>query len=187
MLAFVHVPKNAGGSIKHWIKTNNLKILHAGHKDLKGLVDHFPNCNILTSFAITRNTYSRCISLYNFVKIKSERRIKENKNSALGYKMLDIHKRGIEYTLEWFVDNNHVNVKYQQDFIKGVSLVIPFESLKVNFQKIQKLTNCYSPLTNTIHKSHNDTSHLFTQSYINCVERLFAPEIDYFNYSPNDK
>ena len=185
MLAFVHIPKTAGGSIKWWIKQYNLPVFCSGHKSLAELKQQ--SNSITKSFCVTRNTYARMISVYVFAEYKAHKRLSK-RNDQL-YKpakdMLAMHQKGIEYFIEWMVDCRHVNVRSQMGWIQDVDYVLSQENINQEFKIIQDLVNCKHPLPNSVHKLNYNPALYYTSSYISCINRLFADEIEYFKYAPS--
>ena len=188
MLAFVHIPKSGGGSVKWWIKNYKLPILHQGHCNLLELKESSPE-EITQSFCIVRNTYARIISVYNFAEYKARKRLVNKKTQFYkpAIEVLEKHSKGIEYFVQWMIERNHVNVVSQLDWINGVDLILQQENLKSDFVQIQQKLNCYHILPESIHKLNYNPQLFYTKSYINFINRIYEKEIEYFNYTPQYK
>lgn len=192
-IVFVHIPKAAGASIVRWGKQNNIKnFVNAGHHSLEQFSKIHPTTEIDKSFAITRNTYHRMLSLYNFAKNKH---IKVMKKVELGKRTLSqehinwlkksikVWDKGIIDYLDFTLEQTLINHD-QLNYIKDVDLIIPYESLNTDFEKIQKLINCNEPLTQTVHKYKKKAVVDMSTDYIKCIQKHFAEEIDFFQYTP---
>lgn len=190
-LAFVHIPKTAGASITKWFRTNNLPFQPIEHLTLQERKDRDPYLNYDKSFTVVRNTYSRMLSLYNFGKYKIPKSIwRANKTNNIDminnyYKPLqDAWNKGIVYYIDYCVANKLRNVKCQTDFIDGVDIILQYESLEQNFVQVQKLVNCYIPLTQQIHSYKNKTVMEYSTEYKKCIQKHFQKDLELFNYVP---
>lgn len=191
-IVFVHIPKSAGGSIVKWVKQNNVEnFVNAAHRSLLEFKKFQPTVGIYKSFTITRNTYYRMLSLYNFSKNKHYKKLKQvkvGKRSLPQDSITHTHKsikawdKGIVYYLDFILDHNfthHDQLKYIQD----VDLIISYENLKNEFNKIQQLTTCYEPLTQQVHAYKEKAVTDMSLEYVKCIKRHFAEELDYFQYT----
>lgn len=188
-IAFVHIPKSAGASIRSWANTNHLdNFVSIGHNSLKEYKDNDLDWTYDTSIAIPRNTYSRMISLYNFAKYKTLKNLEQAKrgkrvvNEVQLRESLTAWEKGITYFLDYILEysfSHHNQMKY----IKDVDILIRYENLQTDFYKIQELTNCNAPLVQHIH-NYKDKKYVTSLSsdYIKCIKRHFKEELEYFNY-----
>ena len=188
MFAFVHIPRTAGGSIKLWAQQNNIPLTVFGHYTAIQLkeITTWNQC-----FTVTRNTYSRLISLYLFSKPKAEKNIRlVRKYVEISKQVLENHSKVIEYFTKWYV--TEIPTFYNQlEYIKGVDILLSFENLIQDFTKIQSIIGCQAPLVQSKHKKYTKKFHapsvtpkeLLTTGYINTIKYLFAEELDYFDYT----
>ena len=186
-IGFVHIPKSAGGSIIRWAWENHANIfVQIGHHSLSEYNKH----HYEITFAIPRNTYRRILSLYNWADYKYTKTLKKNSETSEKYKMAKRQqkywRRGIVPFCDYIFENPEVRSHHDQlEYIKGVDLLLPYESLAEDFYKIQELFNSTVPLTYT---EHSRTSNLhvseLSTDFVKCIKRHFAEELDYFEYEP---
>tara|TARA_E500000178_G_scaffold354594_1_gene424124 strand:+ start:1210 stop:1797 length:588 start_codon:yes stop_codon:yes gene_type:complete len=186
-IGFVHIPKSAGGSILRWARANHANVfVEIGHNSLAEYRKHHYD----TTFAVPRNTYRRILSLYNWVDNKIIKILKKFSYKSLEYKTArrqqKYWRRGIVPFCDYIFENPEVRSHHDQlKYIKGVDLLLPYESLAEDFYKIQELFNSTVPLTYT---EHSRTSNLhvneLSTDFVKCIKRHFAEELDYFEYEP---
>lgn len=195
-IAFVHIPKTAGGSVVLWSKYNQKQneFRSVGHRSLREYLNKRPNFDYKTSFAIVRNTYDRMISLYNFKRNKilkdinkaEKKNLQEVKKERLN--LLEVWEKGIIYFIDFCVEHQSRSTLSQLHFIENVDTIIHFENLKNEFSLIQNELQCYSPLVQQKHSKPKESSVEISDDYINCIKRHFKEEIEYFDYnSPRRK
>lgn len=189
-IAFVHVPKAAGGSIKNWLTKNigRENYAYTGHFSLSDKKDILPEYD--KSFCVVRNTYDRLISLYTWMNLKFPRVIKkatnagneENLNKAL--KLKEGHDKGLIPFFETYQELNWTNLS-QLHYIKGIDYILRYETLDNDFKIIQEKLNCFEPLEKISHvqKSY-DKKIFYTDDFKNYVIKNFEEELDFFQYSP---
>ena len=178
-LFFVHIPKNAGTSVKKWGEDNSIGFMEYKHKELKNLHDRFPNHTDCKSFAIIRNTYERMVSYYMYSK-NLKRRIPS-----------DLTKVAAFGPVEWldFAIKNKKDVSWSQTrWIDGVDHVLRYENLQEDFKIIQELTGCYEPLPfENVSKRQEEKANLYNNNeFMTLIETQFKKEIEYFNYNRPD-
>ena len=194
-VAFVHIPKTAGGSIKTWLATNQEKYnfqyqthpsAHVFLQDMSLPFDF--------SFTCVRNTYDRMISLYEWTKYKIGKKVckKQRRNEVIEEDDLRVNgalEKGINYYLPWICENTGYSylMESQLVWIKDVDYIINTENLKEEFKIIQNKLNCHEALTQTVHKLNYDPAQYYSKEFVSIVERLYSEEIQYFNYKPNKK
>lgn len=194
-VAFVHIPKTAGGSIKSWLATHQKKYEFryqshpTAHVFLQDMTLSFD-----FSFTVVRNTYDRMISLYEWSKYKIGAKVRkqEKRNKVIktdDLRVIDALEKGINYYLPWIYENTGYShlMKSQLVWIKGVDYIINTENLKEEFKLIQNKLNCYEPLIQTVHKLSYDPVQYYSKEFVSTVEKLYGDEIQYFNYEPNRK
>ena len=147
-IAFVHVPKAAGGSIRNWLEKNSKEYnfsFQGGHAFLDELRDQ-TETPFDWSFSIVRNSYNRMISAYVFMNRKINDRIKRCRKQSLDEEMkywidLDnVHKKGICYFLQHmkFENNSHRFFTSQLEWINGVSCILKYENIDEEFKIVQE-------------------------------------------------
>jgi hypothetical protein len=191
-LVFVHIPKSAGASIVLWARQNKINyFVNAAHRSLSDFKKLYPTVDIYKSFAVTRNTYYRMLSLYNFAKNKHfnvlkqaevGKRILLQDEISLIKKKIAAWNKGIVYYLDFTLNQNfehHNQLRYIQD----VDLILTHENLQADFIKVQELTKCYAPLTQRVHTYKEKTVIDMSSDYVSCIKRHFAEELDFFQYT----
>lgn len=186
-VGFVHIPKSAGASINRWGWENHANVfVEIGHNSLA----EYHKLHYDTTFAVPRNTYRRILSLYNWAIYKTTKILKTGQVKSEEYKIARRQQKywhkGIELYCDYIFENVVVRDHHDQlKYIKGVDLLVPYESLAEDFYKIQELFNSDMPLVYTEHSrtSNTNLSELST-GFVNCIKRHFAEELDYFEYQP---
>ena len=190
-ILFVHIPKAAGGSVKIWARDNQYSFVTQGHDTIPEI--KATGKTWTTSFAITRNTYQRMVSLYLWSDFKARKFLRNGKkNIEISTQIVNNHAKGIDYFIEWYA-NNVEDFHNQMEYVEGVDIILEYENLEEDFKQIQKLTGISDPLPRTksakfvdTHAAHQEKLNSFiTDSYIKTIDRLFPEEIEYFGYTPH--
>lgn len=184
-LLFIHIPKNAGGSIKAWANKQNLKNFKCfGHYTLDYILENKSNTEYTKSFCVVRNTYDHWISRWRFAKQTALKRLKKNSKNISAKESLYVNKRGISYWMDWYHDGNGPWPISQLDYIKNIDYVLSFENLDNDFKIIQDFYKSSRPLEKNVHvsKPFNKRT-VITNDFIKTVNRYYGQEIDYFNYT----
>jgi hypothetical protein len=185
-IAMVHIPKTAGGSIKNWIKNNNLsdQFCFSGHDRL---VD-FP-LDYTISFTVVRNPYSRLISAYVWSKYDIKRQINKGlkKKSEIRKNWLlyqnDVIENGIIYWLDWLQEVN-LEIGYSQlKWSEGVDIILKQENLLQDFIQIQNIVNCHEPLPNSYHKMTYSKENYITDKFVETVNKYYNKEFEILSYA----
>jgi len=187
-IAFVHIPKTAGGTVKDWFKMYCPDILiKAGHQPLE-LYNGYDY-----SFCIRRNTFKRLISLYvfscNTFDIKIQKRISKGNIQQIPrlIESKEIAKKGLVPWLKWSKQNNERALWSLSKWTNGVDFVLEQENLNNDFKKIQELCSCNNPLpvmSPRAHISNYNYSDLCTNEYIDWIEKNYLHELEEYNYKP---
>lgn len=183
----VHIPKCAGGSINRWFKNNvSNYTLYTGHRTLDKF-EKSPNFDF--SFCVTRNTYDRVVSWYEWLHIKTQKEIRKENNIEINLKVQEILKKGFYEWLKWSFENTEIDqsqlTTLQNEWIKGVDVILKLETLNEDFKIIQNHVNCHIPLEKSIHVLQYNKNNYLTDKNIGLINELFKEEIEYFNYKPN--
>lgn len=194
---FIHIPKTAGTSIRHWMNENNLvgkedSVVHCyGHATLSQVTTTYGKFD--WSFAVARNTYERLASLYLYSRNKSKRRMEKalrrndiDKDNTFIYECAE---QGIEYFFEQFIDEKRPELAgglwmSQLEYIEGVDNVLLHHNLDKDFEIVQKKLNCFVPLTQNRNYMGTEKKkiELYTDRYVKLVKKYFEEEIDYFKF-----
>ena len=194
MHRFIHIPKNAGTSVRQWVYPMNYKDtdeeLPEYIKDV-GLDKHLPYCKLnkkarfVHQFAVVRNPWARVVSLYH-----EKRHPHTEPMSFLTF----IHKlKDFTYDGHWWCNPPHkcfanqidwlsissVNSRYNKDTIQMLE-VLPFNNLQINLQKY---------LGHQVFLNHLNRGHVLTnyKSFYNdfskkMVAEHFERDIEHFGF-----
>lgn len=186
-IAFVHIPKAAGGSIENWL-TKHIgrgNYVYTGHfslsdKNASGYDE---------SFCIVRNTYDRLISLYTWMSLKIPRviekaiNLKNEENLKKALKLKEGHDHGIIPFFETYHELKWTSLS-QLHFVKDVNHVLRYEKLDDDFKIIQEKLKCFQPLEKISHvQSRYDKRKFYTEEFKNYVVKNFSEELEYFQYT----
>jgi len=192
---FIHVPKNAGTSISHWLRTNldshNVKRKHDSYEAIK--IKYGEDLGF--SFAVIRNPWDRIVSSFHYNKRvfasgrydNLEEKIKKTKNSnkkqkfAATKRLKDIIEQD---SFNLFVKSKiytPVN-QLQVDFTQGVDQILYYENLDKDFQMIKDFFNIQKDLP-----YKNKSEHKIYRSYYNdktkdIIYKVFYRDIKKYNY-----
>lgn len=185
-LAFVHIPKTAGGSVKNWFRNYCPDTLvNPGHVLLKNFDQEYDK-----SFTIVRNTYHRLISAYVFAKKygpkKYNKRLMKNNLQGLEemQKTIDATNRGIVYWVNHLIETNNNTAYDLFTWTEGVDIILHQETLKEDFNIIKDITGVNTVIEKTRHVMIYDRNDYITTEYIKLIDKHYAKEIEYFNYKP---
>jgi chondroitin 4-sulfotransferase 11 len=205
-LLFVHIPKAAGSTIKHYFKCfDKSAIAHrTRHYSLRNIKVKIYDKHVLHQciafedyfkFAIFRNPWDKMLSTYNYfieyaVKAGNEYwiKIKEKKYNFKDW-VLHLHEEvGIENTIKKYNYFNYIKLNGRV----GVDYIINFYNLNEDFELIKKISNkteCLSIIKKASNgKNIHSKKHEFFKTYyddktIELVEKIHAKDIELFNFS----
>lgn len=182
-IAFIHIPKTGGASVYRWwyknLSNSNFQFVRNGHEFIGNIKENYDK-----SFTITRNTWNRLISLYVFQEQKCYQKIRKNYKVDFYKDILRAWSKGIEYYIEYSLDNNFNGTHCQIEYTKGVEHVFSTENLKQDFSTIQRWADCYIPLEKNVHVGNYNKKQFMTTKFIDFVGNNFQKEIEYFSYTP---
>ena len=146
-LKFIHIPKTAGTSIENAAKHNNL-LWGRFDKSLKGskMIDpwHLPQKINSYCFCVMRDPFTRFISqFYHDNKIEDYNSEKLNKY---------IEKKIPQIKKNILVENNHF--LHQYIFYETCNIIISFDDLQNNLNKLMKLFNLSNLILENDHCKH---------------------------------
>lgn len=161
-LTFVHVPKNGGTSIKHYLKQYGYEVpsRHETFKSIESPAEF--------SFGVVRNPWDRHVSI--FFHLKKIRQI----SPRTKFKDYLKEKHGV-FSIP------------QIEFLEGVKYILKFEKLKEDFKLVQD----YLAVTQSLEKKppfSNSTNHLdyheyYTEETRKLVKSISAQDIQAFGFS----
>jgi len=151
-LIFIHVPKNAGTSIKRYLENHGISVprRHIPFKMLPKNSDF--------SFAVIRNPWDRHLSIFLHLKYNL-------RQIAIRTKFEDYLRR------QWGIFSTP-----QIDFVEGVKHILRFENLQEDFKVVQEYLGTTEPLVK-IFPFNNSTKHGDYREYYTDETREMVEEI----------
>jgi len=179
MKRFIHIPKTAGTSVKHWICQTGETVL-CGDDIItpeKIITKRLHKRGWLKEntekFTIVRNPYERCVSAYNYL-------IKENKRVPA------------DTTFEKFIKDflldksNNVDTWRPQIWwlltkkgTPAVHKIIRFENIE---KELQHYFNYYQPMPEKNKSTYKDYNLYYTAEIRNLVKNFYEKDFDYLKY-----
>ena len=195
-IGYVHIPRTAGTSMSSWIIKNisgssKLKN-HQSHESASIMLKEYPQINYF--FTIVRNPWSRVVSMYRFHtnKIPPEVDLKFFSNDKLAF---DEFKQKIKsLSFDEYLDNyihTPTNVWYSsitpqiQWLDLPIGLIVIYENLNTDFEKIQKLFRNNTPLPHLNKHGHLNESHytsFYNEHSKKRVAEIYGEDIEAFKY-----
>lgn len=199
---FIHIPKNAGNSLKVWLKDHAAKFDDQdNHCTLTQAKSIWPTLG--TTFAFVRNPYSRTVSMFHYLGQHAERKILEKKSTNLveDVRTVAMYKKGFEYWLNCLHDTtsefpeHHEIVTVngasfwprrapQSIWLEGLDVAIKVEELDRKMSLIEELTECKGvSLLKTINPSdHRDYQTYYNHQTKQIVATMFAQDFENYGY-----
>jgi hypothetical protein len=179
----VHIPKNGGTSISLWFKqlspcTDCIEVgYHSTLAELNAPNDY-------TTIAVVRNPWDRMISFYHYWKWR-ERVL----DLDFDYWIKNIHKMELSHDKSkpnkllrnqyWFTPSTPQTIWIHKD----PTLLLRFEDMKQNEEVLQELVDCDVPIPKLNATVHNHYTEYYTDETRKIVDRLFALDIERWNYT----
>ena len=179
----MHIPKAAGGSVRHWFRRNNIDLVYIKHKPIPYVLDY----EFDQSFTVIRNTYHRLHSLYNFNIYNLPRKLSKKRNSysAERVEQIEAELQAMDRGLDTWIDFYLQEIKpwTLKEWCEGVEHVFRIENLNSDFKLIQQQYNCYDPLLKESHVN-TDKKIAMTGKFVHKIFQYFREEIEYYQYKP---
>lgn len=181
-IAFVHIPKNGGTSISMWLKYQSpcTDCVDVGyHSTLAEL--NVPDDYL--SIAVIRNPWDRMVSFYHYCKWKENVAYPD-----FDYWIKNIHEVQLSHDTHdknkllrnqyWFTPSTPQTVWIHKD----PKILLRFENMKQNEEILQQLVGCDIPIVKLNATTHNHYTEYYTDETRKKVEKLFALDIERWNY-----
>jgi len=195
-IGFVHIPRTAGTSVTNWLIKNisgstQLK-REQSHESASLLLQEFPEINYF--FTIIRNPWSRMISMYRFHSTVLPKEIDTNYFSDNKFSSDEFKQKVKSISFDEYIEkyvHTPTNVWYNSvtPQIKWldlpIDLIIKYENLNTEFEKIQKLfrnKNTLPHLNKHGHSNQNHYTKFYNESTKKRVAEIFEEDIETFKY-----
>jgi hypothetical protein len=191
-IVFVHIPRSAGTSIGHWLKTNITGDCKQWYNH--PLLEQMGESQL--SFTVVRNPWDRLVSLYQYSKNIN---VTVNGEAVLGFSNTQAQQylNAINNITVWPDFNTWVerleNFKLPEIFwftmltpqinwASTVDIVLRFETLDQDFTQIQDLLNCKVPLDKENSSMHDHYKYLYNNKTKDLVYHWFKDDIEKWGY-----
>lgn len=184
-VAYVHIPKTGGGSIKHWWATNvSLRhdMITSGHQNLEEIL-RTTEQSIDTSFTLVRNSWGRLISAYVFAENKIKKKLSKYPNDPNWSESFSKYRSGIIPWLEWMQSHDHINVRCQVRYSEGVQHIIRGHSADA-WQRFLNVLGVTLRPSRTHRVLDYDPSVYMSREYVDWVADHYQDEIKEFGFQP---
>ena len=117
---FVHIPKNAGTSIREYFGNGSVRIQPSKHADIHEIKRKFKNSyNNYRKFTIIRNPYDKMVSWYFYLK----------RNLGENYNIIEFNEWIKDPLKFWHIDDPISYLKPQHEWIDNTVEIIRFENI----------------------------------------------------------
>jgi len=192
-LLFIHIPKTAGTSVRHWYKQRYGKF----HKCMHGTVSHPVLKKVLTempSFAIVRNPYDLVYSWYRYKeKILKETAHRDKTEQWAWNRGFDFwlqrHAEKVNFVVDKQGSVNPISPSFSQLRYLSISgkimvdHVLKYERIDSDWDTVNQLANCNIslPKTNITERQGNYRS-AYTPESKRIVEKYYRTDLEKFSY-----
>jgi hypothetical protein len=192
-LAFIHIPKTAGISVRAWMNTafqncQNYETEQTFHDSIHRARKYL---DIENYFSVVRNPWARAISFYNYFKNAGPEIWKINNVSAENFPSFEEltmrnNKEWIESSgavMDFKADTNQV------EWIDKDCVIVKMEDITYDLKKVCKLFDInerwvnYLPRLNSTTSENFDYRVYYNERTKNAVAKMFERDIDTFGYT----
>ena len=211
-IIFLHCPKTGGCSISKMIGGSHSKIKNQnvidGHRTIFYYEQKFKKLEDYLIFTIARNPWDRIVSCYHYVQNRLDKKFKitdirgafwlktKNKtfedfiynlheihtSSGLGNILPSLKNKGPDPGLKNIVECISLNSKISVDFILNL------HTLHEDWSKLSRFINVKTEVVHINKSNHEDyRSYYKNTKLIEIIEKIYKPDISYFNFKFDDK
>jgi len=164
---FIHIPKNAGTSISHWLiaykkATWSYKNHYGGKHFTLEKIKRVDQNDLGFTFMCVRNPWERMVSGYFYYQ-----------------KQRKFHNRTFK---EFIHQSNWHTLNTMQCDYGPVDCILRFENLEKDFKQIQDFYGVYSPLTKENRSKHNAYRQYYDTELREIVAERCKRDIETFGY-----
>ena len=195
-LLFVHIPKAAGASFTTYINQQrqspdvDFEFQSIGHRTIQEGHTALGTLTYDHALCITRNTYARMASLYNWAPIKIRKSLKRAHASGnIAWKwQLNQDKsawnRGVGYYIDFLRERNDSATKSQLEYIDGCDIICSQENLEEDIKQLHEIANTSGCPGYTKHVLNSSVAELWSKEFKRAIRNNFEDELDHFKYLP---
>lgn len=179
-ILFVHIPKNAGNSIRESMQAYNECINLTAHAKISKLKQE-ANSNPIT-FAVIRNPWDRLVSSFHYIKgggaknvwdLKAQKKIKEYstfESFIKGEGILKVKNDTHFVSQSWFID-------------EPLDYTISYENLSISYGEFISKNNLkVKPLRKINQSNHKHYRQYYDQEMIKIVRDAYKEDVENFKY-----
>jgi hypothetical protein len=189
-LLFIHIPKNAGTSVKLFLsqKTKLMGYKYGSeHIKYTDLIKKVPRLEKLNSFCIVRNPFDRLTSIYRFAKTPFKLRKWFKNNYKKIEKKISTFESFLEFIEEYTLqDKSHPMLSYrnQHEWADGVDYVFKYEKIhEVQFFLNNQGIGGKLPKMNISNNLNTHYKDYYNQKTKKKIENIFEKDLHYFKYN----
>ncbi len=184
---FVHIPKNAGNSIRLHCKNMKIKVIsHNLRKKRKRLLGSFRRKKPIHAFCVSRNPYERIVSAY-FYMLKSESKDDQKERDIYVTQYKDF-RDFVRYGLKKASDNQ-IHFRPQVFWILNnqgipeIETVLRIETLQSDFDAFCKNMGLQPARLEIVNQSeHKDWEIYYDEELKDIVSGIYHADFEFFNY-----
>ena len=176
-ITFIHNPKAAGTSISTWLDDNFHTIQGRKHGHHLEVSEFFPDTKF--TFGVVRNPWARMASWYKFAGKGSgsfrnwlETRITNGPSIGLTF------RPQIAWSQQWYT----LTTPQADWFGDETNMILRFENLEEDFEKIKKLLHCSADLAILNTSESYDYRELYDDDLVELVRDIFLKDVIKYGY-----
>ena len=175
-ITFIHNPKTAGTSIGTWLDNNFITKRGRKHGHWIEVAEYFPKT--VFTFGVVRNPWSRLASWYLYANPA-----REPFDHWLTQR-LQVNESGLSFnpTLTWAKNWYTIATPQADWFGDNINLVLRFENLQEDFEKIKKLLTCNADLPIMNVNDSYDYRTLYTDDLAELVRDIYIKDVIRYDY-----
>lgn len=189
-ILFVHIPKNAGNSIRPLSRKEGIKVItHNIRRKNKRLLASYRGKRNIHAFCISRNPYDRVVSAYTYLNSKTEHKedLADREKYISPYSdFQDFIRNGLEKAAA-----EQMHFLPQVFWIKNkdnkpeIDSILRMENLQEDFNAFCKKMNLrqYDLKTTNVSK-HRSWNEYYTKETKNMIRRIYHEDFQFFDYQP---
>jgi len=176
-ITFIHNPKTAGTSISQWLDDNFKTVAGRKHGHHVEVAEFFPDT--VFTFGVVRNPWERLASWYMFAGQNSG-----SFENWLYTRLYNSADAGLTFNpqIPWSMAWYKLSTPQADWFGDDINLVLRYENLKKDFEKVKNLLHCDAelPIINT--SNDYDYKSMYTDDLVELVRDVYIKDVIRYNY-----